>query len=272
MLSDFINENLPTVDYKLKVQLFNPVEPEQEHIEIVAAYRTPNRSYVKTSARDLNAEDVDLDVLAYIIEHCHQCTELQKYEAAIVALHKFYQKSNNVALANKLKQKIMDSFDYSEASNSSNFEWADQYSDGTQKIFYVLQIVIGKNKLVKIGITSDRLRQRLAVLKSDINHNYTKKALYIEPLLIIDCVDNTLFEKDVKTLILESGCVPAKYNFRGSSEMFSAKHKDVIMNIAIDVAERSNADILFNTKNDGSGSNQQVTTPTSQRFMPKSLI
>jgi hypothetical protein len=279
MLSDFINENLPTVDYKLKIQSFNPLEPQQEYVEIIAAYMTPSRDFIKKSARKLGIEDVSLDTLAYIIETCHECTEQQKYEASIVALYKFQRACNNVVLTNQMKQKIMDSFDYSEASNTSNFDWADQHSDGTQKIFYVLQIVIGKNKLVKIGITSDTLRQRLAVLKSDINRNYIKNALYIEPLLIIDCADNALFEKEVKTLILEYGCEPTNYNFRGSTETFSAKHKDIVMGIAIDLAERSSDSILFKT-NDDSGFNQQeeqqvVLAPApivSTRLMYDSLI
>lgn len=256
MLSDFINENLPTVDYRLKIQLFNPVEPQQEYVEIIAAYVTPSRDFIKKSARKLGINDVELDTLAYIIEICHQCTEQQKYEASIVALYKCQQTYNDVVITNEMKQQIMDSFDYSDASNTSNFVWANQYSDGSQKIFYVLQIVIGKNKLVKIGITSDKLRQRLAALKGDINRNYIKNALYIEPLLIIDCADNEQFEKEVKTLILEYGCEPTNYNFRGSTETFSAKHKDIVMGIAIDVAERSGDHIIFDV-NDDSGSNQQ---------------
>lgn len=255
MLSDFINENLPTVDYRLRIQSFNPTEPQQEYVEIIAAYVTPSRDFIKKSARKLGINDVELDTLAYIIETCHQCTEQQKYEASIVALYKFYQTCNDVVLTNQMKQKIMDAFDYSEASNTSNFDWADQYSDGSQKIFYVLQIVIGKNKLVKIGITNDRLRRRLNNLTTDIKHNYINP-LYIEPLLIIACANNELFESEVKILAMEHGCVMSDYNFRGSSEVFSSKCKDRVMSIAIDTANKSSDSILFNA-NDGSGSNQQ---------------
>lgn len=248
MLSDFIHENLPTVDYRLKIQSFNLLEPQQEYVEIIAAYRTPNTGYISPSVRNLDTSDVQLKTLTYIIEECHQCTEKQKYEAAIIALHKFYQVRNDVALIKQLKQKIMYSFDYSDASNSSNFAWADMYSDGTKKIFYLLYITIGSNKLIKFGITSNRLRNRLAVLKSDINSHYNK-ALHIEPLLIVDCVDNEQFEKQVRTLILENGCKPTNYNFRGSSEVFSSKCKDALMGIALDIAEKYGEHILFNASN-----------------------
>ncbi|MDP2077339.1 MAG: hypothetical protein Q8J85_04785 [Sulfuricurvum sp.] len=272
MLSDFINENLPTVDYKLKIQSFNPVEPQQEYVEIIAEYATPSRDFIKKSARKLGINDVELYTLAYIIETCHQCTEQQKYEASIVALYKCQQTYNDVVLTNQFKQKIMDSFDYSEASNTSNFDWADQYSDGSQKIFYVLQIVIGKNKLVKLGITNDRLRRRLTTLTSDIKRNYTN-ALHIEPLLIIACADNELFESEVKILAMEHGCVISDYDFRGSSEVFSSKCKDTVMSIAIDAANKSSDSILFNA-NDGSGSNQQedqLVVITSAAIVPVGL-
>ena len=261
MLSDFINENLPRVDYRLKIQSFNPLEPQQEYVEIIAVYRTPNRSYIKTSARNLNTNDAELDVLTYIIEECHQCSEQQKYEASIVALHQFHQMRHDVALTNQLKQKIMDSFDYNEGGNEPNYEWADKYSNGTQKIFYLLYITIGKNKLVKLGITNDRLRQRLAGLKSDIKDKY-KYALHVEPLLIIDCEDNELFEDEVKILILEHGCVNTGFNFRGSNETFSIKCKDELMSIAIKIVERYGDHILFNA-NVSSGSNLQEERPVS---------
>lgn len=278
MLSDFINENLPKVDYRLKIQSFNPLEPQQEYVEIIAAYRTPNRGYIKKSARNLSTDDAELDVLSYIIEECHQCSEQQKYEASIVAIYKFHQIKNDVVLTNTLKLKIMDSFDYSEASNTSNFEWADQYSNGTQKIFYLLYITIGSNKLIKIGITSNRLRERLTVLKSDIKSKYSN-ALRIEPLLIIGCADNEQFENEVKMLILEYGCEPTKYDFRGSSECFSSKCKDTLMAIAIDVSVQYRDNILFDA-NASSGSNQReeqevlaIPTPiASSRFSHESLI
>jgi len=262
MLSDFINENLPRVDYKLKIQLFNPLEPQQEYIEIIAEYRTPNAGYITTSVRNLNSEDVQFKTLTYIIETCHQCTEQQKYEASIVAIDKFHQMQHDVVLTNTLKQKIMDSFDYSEASNNSNFEWADQYSDGSQKIFYLLSITIGKNILIKLGITSDRLRQRLALLKSDIKSKYKQHYILIEPLLIVYCADNEEFEREVKILIMENGCQNTNYNFRGSSETFSIKCKDVLVAAAIMLSEKNANNILFNA-NDTSGSNQQ---PEQQSF------
>lgn len=277
MLSDFFDEHIPTVDYKLKIKLFNLTEPQQEYIEIIAAYRTPNRSYVKTSARDLSAEDVDLEVLVYIIEHCHQCNMQQKFEASIVALHKFHEMKRDVALTDQLKQNLIDLFDYTERGSEPSYAWADEYSDGSQKIFYLLSITIGRNRLIKLGITSDRLRQRLALLKSDIKSKYKQHYILIEPLLIVDCADNEEFESEVKILIMEHGCQNTNYNFRGSSETFSIKCKDGLLSIAIDAAEKSGDHIIFDVNNNN-GSNQQkekeeqpvlISAPTRQMNVSK---
>ena len=256
MLTDFINENLPKVDYKLKIQLFNPLEPQQEYANLIVAYMTPSRLFIKKSARNIGFNDVELDTLVYIIETCHQCTEQQKYEASIVALHKFQQACNDVALTNQMKQEIMDLFDYSKENHASDFAWADQHSDGSQKIFYLLNIMIGANKLIKLGITSDRLRQRLAVLKSDIKSNYQQHYIHIEPLLIVDCTDNEQFENEIKIVAMEHGHKNTNYNFRGSTETFGIKCKDVLIQAAIDLSEKNRDTILFND-NGNSGSKQQ---------------
>lgn len=257
MLSDFFDEHIPLVDYKLKIQLFNLLEPQEEYIEVISAYRTPSRNYIRPSARNLSAKEVNFDLLVYIIQHCHQCNMQQKYEASIVALHKFHEIKRNAALTDQLKHKLIDSFDNAEGASEPSYAWADEYSDGSQKIFYLLSITIGNNELIKLGITTDRLRNRLAVLKSDIKSNYQKHYIHIKPLLIVDCVDNEALESEVKILMMEHGCQNTNYNFRGSSETFSIKCKDVLVATAIMLSEKNGNNILFNT-NDSRGSMQQT--------------
>ncbi len=249
MINDYIEKYIQPNNYQQKLENYNVAKPSDEHVALIASYKTPNRSYVKQSARGINASDVDFDILKYICETCHQCSMAEKYEAIVVLLHKFYEQSKEIIRTTELKAGLLQLLNPDIVNNITNFSWLDDFSDGSQKIFYLLRIKIGSNNLIKYGISGDRLRNRLATLKSDIQVNYNNQSLEIEPLLLVACQDNETFEQEVQMLISENGLQTASYKFRGSNEVLHYKHKNTLLNgIVLPTVEKFKDMIVYDVQ------------------------
>ncbi len=230
MIEDFIKSHIKEVDYSEKIKGYNLQEPEAEYIDLINSYKSPNRAYIKASARGLSSKEISFYTLSYIIETCHQCSLKERYEAIIVILQKFYDENQVNSIVDEFKEKLIDTLNSEPENTTSSFEWVDKYSDGNNQIFYFLDITIGSNRIYKYGITSDKLRQRLASIKSNIKDNYNRQTLAIKPMLIIECADNKLFEDEIKILISEYNLKSSNYNFRGYTETLTSGSKDVILN------------------------------------------
>lgn len=250
MINDYIEKYIPQNNYQQKLENYDVAKPTDEYEDLISLYKTPNRSYVKKSARGINVSDVNFDTLEYICETCHQCSMAEKYEACVVLLHKFYEQSKKIDRTTELKKDLLQLLNPDIVNNITNFSWLDNFSDGSQKIFYLLRIKIGSNNLIKYGISSDRLRNRLASLKSDIQVNYKNQSLEIEPLLLVVCEDNEKFEQEVKMLIGENGLQTANYSFGGSSEVLNHKHKHTLLNgIVLPTVEKFKDAIVYDAQN-----------------------
>ncbi len=257
-------------DYKFLIENFNSAKPNIEQQELIDKYHTPNRSYIKPSARGISYEDVSLDTLRYIIETCYECSTDEKYQAILVIIYETYlmyksDKNINIILAEAkeelipfvlvpTKKKIVDLSFLNDATK-----------DYDNNFFYVAQITIGANKILKYGFTNSKPRKRFSQIKSDIESKYNRQEIVIEPLLIIHCKDASKFEDEIKVILSENHIQATGYNFKGSSETFQIKNKDTIIDdIILPLACKNDGEVLYSLKGSSSGSHQSIIKKTDE--------
>jgi len=245
MSLDYINLHVEEVNYSSILEELNIEEFTDAYKNIVDQYTTPKRAYVKTSARGLNAKEVDFETLAYIYDSCHQCSQKERLHAMVVCLHNFYNKTQSVSKTQELQKQLVKTMKTDKTNANLSFDWVDEFSKDNH-IFYLLEITIGNNKMFKFGITSNRLRQRIATLKHDINANYTKQALSIKVLLILECEDNKLFEDEVKILITEYNFKQPNYSFKGYTELLKCDNQ--VYTLIEQVSNKYNSKILHDSR------------------------
>ncbi|SMP86079.1 hypothetical protein SAMN06313540_10231 [Epsilonproteobacteria bacterium SCGC AD-308-E02] len=117
--------------------------------------------------------------------------------------------------------------------------------DHSDNFFYIIEISIGANKILKYGKTNSLPRLRFAQIKNDIKENYRKFHISIKPLVLAYYNDIAEFEDMVKVSLSEHNIGSSNYKFAGSSETFSLKDKDKVLDILnISAGNLSNTDKL----------------------------
>ncbi len=216
----------------LKINNFNPEQMDVEYSELLQNYITPNRSYITISARGISADEVEVDTLQYIIKECFTCSEIQKYQAAIVVIHKLFQRHNDLDLVQEAKDELSNYLSIGSTIDSVDMTFLDEsIGDHTDNFFYIIEISIGANKILKYGKTNSLPRLRFAKIKNDIKENYRKFHISIKPLVLAYYNDIAEFEDMVKVSLSEHNIGSSNYKFAGASETFSLKDKDRVLDI-----------------------------------------
>ena len=241
---DIIKKHELEIDIQ-KIEKFNYAEPGEEEMKIIENYATPSLSYISGSARGLSWKDVDFQTLDYIINRCYKCKSIEKYHAMIVSLYKFYQHTKDKDDTEIMKSRFVASLEEAEEKRK-DFKYLDKYSEEGSELFYVVEINIGVNKIIKYGISADKLRKRFALLKKNIKDTYTKQYVEITLLMIIRCDDNKAFEEEVKIAINELGLDVSGYGFKGHTETLKLQHKEELINeVVLPLVLEMNAEILY---------------------------
>ena len=224
------------------VDVYNLTPEEQSIIE---NYRTPSRSYISNSARDLNSKEVDLETLEYILTKCHQCKEQERYEASLVLLNKLVVAKQTREQLESAKKELIENLSAETQKNVVDFSYIEECIKGYENsFFYLVELTIGKNTTLKYGIT-DKPRARFAQIKSDVKTNYSKYGISVKPLMLLHCRDNKKFEEDVSILLVENDIYQTNYKFKGSSETFSSKYLDTARALVKITAQQLAATILY---------------------------
>ena len=255
---DFINQHIEELDYSSEIAKIDIQEMNDMHQSIIQKYITPNRAYIKQSVRGLLAKDVSFETLTYIYETCHQCTENDRFRAMVVCLDKFYKETKSVFKTEQLQKQLVGIMKNDKQNRIDSYDWVDKYSHNNN-VFYLLEITIGVNKVFKYGITSNRLRQRIATLKNDIKARYNNKYLNINVLLILECEDNEVFENEIKILISENNLQRPNYDFKGSTELL--KHNDRIYGLIDTASKKYNVTNLFDLKAEIAAEQKRLNEP-----------
>ena len=221
------------VDYSEKIRSFDYQEPEDTAREVIDNYKTPNKGYISASARGLDYKDVSYETLEYIIYKCFQCNDNERYQAMLISLYKFYEEHHNKGDAEEMKEGFISLYTEPDKLTTQDFKYLDTLSDNTQHLFYVIQVTIGINTILKFGISNDLLRKRFALLKSNILEKYNKQHVSIEPVMIVECSDNKKFEEEIKILVNELGFEQTGYGFKGYTETLKMKYKDDFINVVV---------------------------------------
>lgn len=239
-------DKFKTVDYASKVKSFNPDEPTAEHLALIEMYKTPSRSYIKPSARNLNYIDVGLDTLQYIITTCHQCSFEEKYQAIIVTILKLFKESSDLVIVEEAKAELIPYLNGEPIKKLVDLSFIDELIKGySHNFFYIIKISIGANSILKFGKTNQSPRLRLTQIKSDINANY-KQSVTVEPVVLVHCEDVSKLEEEVKVLMSENNILQTGYNFKGATETFSSKDiKSVIGSIVPCVVKKHKAAFIY---------------------------
>lgn len=255
-------------DYKSLIEDFNPMSLSNEQQKFINEYKTPNRSYIKTSARGVGYDVVSSNTLKYILITCFECSRDEKYQAVIIAIYRIYlNNKGNKDIENTIeeaKKKLMPYVLEPSKREVVDLSFLDDVIKGhTPNFIYVLQITIGVNTILKYGKTTQAPRQRLAQIKSDIAAKYTNQAIKIEPILLIHCKDASVFEDEIKVTFSENNIFPTGYNFKGVTETFKQKDKHLaINNIVLSLVKKYNAEILYDSsmpKSDTSSIAEEVS-------------
>lgn len=238
--------NALKTDYirKLKsIDVYNFTADEQN---IISEYRTPNRNYITSSARDISGEEVDLETLEYILSKCHKCKTQEKYEASLILLSKLV--ADNVAkeLIDAAKEELLEYISTEAKKSVTDLSFLDESIKGYENdFFYLIELTIGKNKILKYGITDNNPRARFAQVKSDIKFNYKSFALSVKPLILLHCTNNTEFESELKSLLIENDLYRTNYDFKGSSETVPTNDIEATISLIDVVAQKLSATQLY---------------------------
>jgi len=243
-------------DYMKLLQDYNPLEPTEEEADIISHYKTPNRSYITASARGIAYNELtDINVLRYIVTKCYKCSLEEKYWASLVLVHMFYKRTSDDKFLQEAKDELVPCLNALEpVSKMKSLVHIDEATEGYDKnFFYLLEIGIGVNKLIKFGITDQAPRTRFAQIKADIKANYTRSAIEIEPVLIIHCEDSVKFEDEVKKLISEYDLKRTNYRFKGSSETLAISSKSLLVHDIVEpVLMKYKAEVIYSVLETGS--------------------
>jgi predicted nucleic-acid-binding Zn-ribbon protein len=216
----------------LKINNFNPEQMDAEYSELLQNYSTPNRSYITVSARGISADEVEVDTLQYIIKECFKCSEAEKYQATIIVIHKLFQKHNDLDLVQEAKEELTLYLLSGTVSENEDMSFLDKHiGDYTDNFFYIIEISIGTNHILKYGITNSLPRKRFAKIKSSIKEKYTRQRISIKPLVLVYCPNVGKFEDIVKVSMSEQNIYQTNYQFAGATETFSIKDKTKMLDI-----------------------------------------
>ncbi len=247
------NKLSETQNYSSLIKDFNPANLNPEQEKLIVKYTTPSRKYIKESARGVNCKDVSSGTLQYIIETCYECSFDEKYKAILIAIYKtylMYKNDKNIdGIVTKAKEELMPFVLVPIKKKVVDLSFLNDITkDYDDNFFYVFFITIGVNKFFKYGITDNKPRKRIAQIKSDIVKKYSKQAIKIEPVLIIHCEDVSILEDEVKVTLSENNINATNYDFKGASETFRQKDKDVaIENIILPLAKKCHGEVLYNS-------------------------
>lgn len=234
-ISELIKKHEQVLDMSSMIDSYDYKSPDKNQLKIINNYKVPNKNYITGSARGNAYSEVELTTLDYIINKCFKCKDEEKYHAALVLLYKFYKDTKDTQDTNLMKENIISSFKDS-GVQVKDFKYLDKYSSDNNELFYIVEITIGNNKILKYGIASKSLRSRFIQLKSNIRENYSRQNVDISPILIIECPDSEKFEYEVKQNIKNYEYSSTGYRFKGHTETLSFKHKEDLLKIIIPIA------------------------------------
>ena len=240
-------------DYESFINDFYPWKLTEHQKALLDQYSTPNRNYIKSSARGIGYDEVTLEVLQYIIETCHQCSFEEKYLAILVVLRKAYLENKNDGLVTiiikEAKKELIPYVLIETKKKIMNLKFVDTLTqDYENNFFYLVEITIGVNKILKFGMTNSQPRKRFAQIKNDIASMYNRQSVTIKPLMIIHCDNAESFEDEIKIRFIEQDIKASGYNFKGSTETVGYKELDDALDIINTVAEESQTKILFDNR------------------------
>jgi len=238
-------------DYVKLLQDFNPAKPTSKENDIIKLYHTPSRNYITASARGISSDSVGSSTLGYIITECYKCSIEEKYKAILVFLNKLYTRTTDIKEVEKVKKELVQYLDTKEpTSRAKSLSYIDDYTNGYEKnFFYLVEFTIGKNKLIKYGITNKQPRLRFAQIKSDIKSNYSNFKIDVEPLMIIHCENSERFEDEIKMLVSEYDLKQTNYSFKGSSETLNISTKTELVHSIIEpTITKYKAKLLYSKK------------------------
>jgi hypothetical protein len=233
-------------DYELFIENFKPQLATKEELKLITTYRTPSLCYIKSSARNVSFNDVQIDTLHYIIVTCYMCTPEQKYQATMVVIYKLYLDQKDLALVQEAKDELIPFLNGVKPIEEDFSFLNDITSKYNDKFFYLIQIQIGVNDILKYGITNRQPRVRFAQIKTDIKYKYGNQGISIKPLLIIHCDDNKVFEDEVQSLLSENNINTTGYSFKGSSETIPSKCRQIVTDeIIVPLVAKFSAKLLY---------------------------
>jgi hypothetical protein len=225
---------------------FNPVQTSQEHQELINAYTTPKRSYITASARGVDLDDVSIENLEYIVVGCFKCTSKQKYEAIIVSLWKLYNKYKCTEKIESAKRELICHLEFTDNALVNDLTYIDTAIQGYERnFFYIIEITIGQNKILKYGITLNSPRTRFNQIRHDVKSHYGKQHIIITPLAIAYFEEVEVFEQRFKSSLLERDIGVTGYKFKGSSETFKIEHKVRLVELLGLCVEGFNYEVLY---------------------------
>lgn len=233
-------------DYVSKFIECNPIELKEEELALINNYKTPSREYLKRSARNISYKDIALDTLEYILSTCHQCSMQDKYEAALVTLHKIAMLPN--ISAKEIEDSKKELLAYIEITQPDviDLSYIDDATKGHEdNFFYLVEISIGVNKILKFGITNSNPRKRFSHLKSDIKGRYVNHAIVITPLVLLHAEDSVSFEENFHNKLIENNVIKTKYDFKGTTETFQTKHLQLALELLLPNIRKKEASILY---------------------------
>lgn len=249
------------IDYTQRIANFNPENMTQEYSKIIDGYKTPSREYIKKSARGLSASEVDLEILDYIICQCRECSEKQRYEAAIVALFKLHNEHHaSKEEVDSSKAELLKYFSTEGALVIEDWSFLDSIIlDYNPSFFYILKIIIGNNTIYKYGITRSTPRKRFSQIKVDISAAYKNQYVQITPILLLYIQELESFEENVKISLLEFNINYSNYAFKGSTETFCKRHKKMATEeIILPKAAKLKAIVLYDEDNIANANNENM--------------
>lgn len=249
---DIINRYVPENDYQNDLRKINIAEPDEQIRKIISSYKTPNKSYLSGSVRGLECTEVSFETLNYIIFECFKCNDKEKFEAMILAMYKLYnecEEHKKIKAVEMLREDFL-SYWANPVASQQDFKYLDKYSQNNEQLFYLIEITIGNNKILKYGITDDKMRKRLSLLKANIKDRYKNQHISFYPLMLIECSDNIKFEEEMKIAIIEHGFEKSGYGFKGYTETVKYKYQyELIAKVLNPLLKDLNAKVVF-TKDD----------------------
>lgn len=231
MLKNFLEYNLPKVDINEKIKSFDPNNISKEEQSIIENYYTPSRSYIRPSSRKIGLEAVSFDTLSYIVETCFLSSEKERYYASIATVYKFSKLNKDKDKLEELKKELYKT-NNSERMNKISFAYCDNLFIEGSFIFFILNIKIGKNKIVYFGKTTNRFRRELIEIKKEIKKHYKTQLVEIDIALAGEAENKKILD-DILIEIEEHDFKNTNYVFKNSKHTFrktNVEHMEKVIN------------------------------------------